>query len=643
VPLAFVLLSLVALVLLPILVRQRTNRIRAELRAAIEPARDATEDAARDLAEQLANVIAYQATEQAQYVEAYRRILEGERDAYRRLDVLTPQLGTAVREKYALLRKAEKAWHAAVDEAELVQRPLPSPIFLMRIFETNPLFDATQRAARDLERAVRIESQERQRAITAAESLNATISTILTMLALIAALTVAWIGRQMRLLAIAAERGREDAARETMRATEARKAAEDAHGRAAFLSEASRELTVSLDVERSLQRVAELAVPLLGDFCLIDLAMGEGELARVASAHRNASKKRFLDQTSGSPLYGSLEDFRAALSADRPTIVADLPQGMRSAIAGADDRLVEVLEPRAALIAPLAARGRTLGVIIFVQAESRRPYTPDDVSLAWEFSRRVALAADNARLYQEAQQALRSQEEILAIVSHDLRSPLTTISMTAALLQEMPPDAEDLTMHMDAIRTSAKRMTRLINDLLDVSRMDAGHRLPIEAAELHVEAVVEELLEIFSPQAEARGVELRVENALDGAAIHADRDRLIQAVSNLLGNALKFTPEGGRVELAVRTEGEAVAFRVSDNGPGIEPENLSHIWDPYWQMSRTARAGAGLGLAIVKGIVEAHGGQISVESTPGAGTTFHFSIPRKPSLSAPASGERHSS
>jgi signal transduction histidine kinase len=180
---------------------------------------------------------------------------------------------------------------------------------------------------------------------------------------------------------------------------------------------------------------------------------------------------------------------------------------------------------------------------------------------------------------------------------------------------------------MEVIRTSAKRMTRLINDLLDVTRIDVGHKLPIEASRIEVEPLVRELMEIFSPQAEARGVSLTADAKLAGAHARADRDRLIQAMSNIIGNALKFTPEGGSISLRVTSEDGMIHLAVSDTGPGIPEENLSHIWDPYWQMNRNARMGAGLGLAIVKGIVDAHGGRITVDSSAGSGTTFDVAIP----------------
>ncbi|HUF17105.1 MAG TPA: HAMP domain-containing sensor histidine kinase, partial [Thermoanaerobaculia bacterium] len=251
-----------------------------------------------------------------------------------------------------------------------------------------------------------------------------------------------------------------------------------------------------------------------------------------------------------------------------------------------------------------------------------------DLEFIVEFTRRVALAAENARLYAESQQAVRSREEILAIVSHDLRSPLTTITMTASMLAEMPPPEAELPQQFDVIHLSAKRMTRLIDDLLDVTTIDIGHRLPIEKSPVDLPELIDELAEIFRPQAAGRNVGLSWQVDVSPPTIPADRDRLNQALSNLVGNALKFTPEGGAVEVGVTDQGDEVQFSVRDDGLGIPAEHLQRIFDPYWQMKRTARMGAGLGLPIARGIVESHGGRIWVESDGTHGSTFRFTIPK---------------
>jgi signal transduction histidine kinase len=626
-PLAFVIVSLFALALVPMMLRQRTNRIRQELTKVVEPARSETEEVSRALAAELTFLVAFQSTEQMHYITRYRASVALEAAAMERLVPQSRALGPRVYGKLAELRAAIAAWHRAVDDAEFTRRGLPAPVFQQRLFESLVHLERSQRAALELEHAIRVESNIRQLEIDAAERLNLSLSSALAVLALVSALTVAWIGRQMRLLAREAGERQQEAKNEAERATEARSIAEDAHQRVAFLADASREIGGSLEMKSILQHLADLTVPFLADFTLVDVTQEDGSLVRAAAAHRNQAKRRFLDELSPQPPYATLPQITAMLESDQPTVIEPLPQDLRMALASNDERLAEMLDPRGAIVAPLIARGRLLGVILLVHAEARRSFGNDDIWLAAELSRRVALAADNARLYEESQQALRSREEILAIVSHDLRSPLTTISVTTSLLQQAPPAPAELQEHLETMRIAARRMTRLINDLLDVSRIDSGHKLPIEAQPIEVAPILEEVIGIFRPQADNRNIRLELSAPPEPVQILADRDRLIQAMSNLIGNAIKFTPDGGTVSLRAEPRASEMEFAVRDTGPGVPEENLARIWDPYWQLKRTARMGAGLGLPIARGIVEAHSGRIWVESRPGKGTTFYFTIP----------------
>ncbi|MEA2488978.1 MAG: hypothetical protein QOH21_770, partial [Acidobacteriota bacterium] len=211
--------------------------------------------------------------------------------------------------------------------------------------------------------------------------------------------------------------------------------------------------------------------------------------------------------------------------------------------------------------------------------------------------------------------------------SHDLRNPLSGIMLGASLLQMSEALEEDDRQQVDTIMVSAKRMNRLIADLLDITRLEGGKRLPIERESVEVRDLLAETQELFTAQAAAQSVTLQTQSMDDVPAVHADRHRVMQVLSNLVGNALKFTPEGGMV--TVRGEGQLgeVLFAVVDTGPGIPSENLNDIFNPYWQAKRAERLGAGLGLPIAKGIVEAHGGRIWVESEPGEGTRFYFTLP----------------
>lgn len=226
---------------------------------------------------------------------------------------------------------------------------------------------------------------------------------------------------------------------------------------------------------------------------------------------------------------------------------------------------------------------------------------------------------------ERAEAAIRTREEVLAIVSHDLRNPLNTIAMGATALRDFP--GQDTNRYVDMIHRAIQRMNRLIEDLMDIVKLEGGQRLALAPAALELPPLLAEMRESFQAQAQPRHQTVTCESDPEVPPIVADRDRVLQVLSNLVGNALKFTPEGGRVAILARRASGEVLISVADTGPGIPPEDLARIFEPYWQARRTARLGAGLGLTISKGIVEAHGGRIWVESRPGEGTTFTFALP----------------
>jgi signal transduction histidine kinase len=257
-----------------------------------------------------------------------------------------------------------------------------------------------------------------------------------------------------------------------------------------------------------------------------------------------------------------------------------------------------------------------------------KAFLPEDVPFFAELGRQAAISIDNARLYLESQQAARARQEVLAIVSHDLRNPLNAVTLAASLMKTSPGLPDDDREQVETIDVSARRMSRLISDLLDVTRLEGGKRLPIEPEPLDVASLFDEAYELFKAQAAAGSISLRADASEARQPIHADRHRVMQVLSNLIGNSLKFTPEGGVVSFVARSRGgEEVLFTITDTGPGIPQEHLQDIFSAYWQAKRTERMGAGLGLPIAKGIVESHGGRIWVESEPGKGARFYFTLP----------------
>jgi signal transduction histidine kinase len=291
--------------------------------------------------------------------------------------------------------------------------------------------------------------------------------------------------------------------------------------------------------------------------------------------------------------------------------VVVVPLSVQEHARSAHGALVLVRAPDAeSLASSEAAHARALGDL--VTAAMRRL-----VLLEREYQARTA-----------AEAAVRDREQVLRVVSHDLKNPLHTIGMVAQLLLEVPLSDVERRQHLEIVGRTVERMNRLVRDLLDVARVQAGHVLTITTAPIDVAPLVCDAVDQFSDQARDSGQRLTSEVTQGLPPVLADRDRLLQVFSNLVGNALKFTPEGGRVSIQAEPAGEnSVRFSIADTGTGIPPESLPHLFEPFWQARDRATLGTGLGLSIARGIVEAHGGQISVQSTPGEGTTFRFTLP----------------
>jgi signal transduction histidine kinase len=245
----------------------------------------------------------------------------------------------------------------------------------------------------------------------------------------------------------------------------------------------------------------------------------------------------------------------------------------------------------------------------------------------------TAAALHRARSYDHAQELRRRAEltaearaEVLGVVAHDLRNPLSLIVTTTELLQEEDLDPQRRRQILDIAKRAGKQMNRLIEDLLDTVQLDSG-KLSLDIADIDVCSVFRQTEEAFRPLAARRQISLLAIQPADGLCVKADGFRLSQVMGNLLGNAIKFTPEGGEVGFAAVRDGREVVFSVRDTGPGIAPEQMAHLFEEFWQARKSDKRGVGLGLTIVKGIVDAHGGRIWCNSVPGQGTTFSFALP----------------
>jgi len=367
-----------------------------------------------------------------------------------------------------------------------------------------------------------------------------------------------------------------------------------------LLFEASKELSGFLDLEGAFSAVARLLVPTLAEVCSFHLREAS-VLRRVAGAHA--------------------EGVVDAPSASSPTLRA--AEAGRTVIEGA------------VIAAPMTVRKQVLGVLTLAFVEdSNRQYSLAQQDLVEELARRAALAVDNAKLYRRESDAVRQREEMLAIVSHDLKNPLGAISLSATLLQREASasgsDDKKTRRQIETIQRSASRMEDLIADLLDVGSLQAG-RLSIDPRATDPAELMREAVETSEPVARAKGIDLRMTETPRDVAVTADRRRMSQVFGNLIGNAIKFCGAGEQVSVSARVAGDDVVFEVADTGPGIQPDEVAHLFEPYWSAARHAKRGTGLGLFIAKGIVEAHRGRIWVESVPGKGSQFYFTLPLAPS------------
>jgi len=414
-----------------------------------------------------------------------------------------------------------------------------------------------------------------------------------------------------RSIRYALERKRaEDHMRRLIHEQLARAEAEAAERRSRLLSEASHLLASTLDEEAALAKMARRVVESWADGVLVDRLQRGTEVRRLEVWSRDPDAAPPQART----LLLEPEDLAAqVLQQGTAQLVEDFPAAQRRL------RLPEGWPgtARSILCMPLSVRGRTLGTITFLTRYPGRRFKQEDLAVARELAGRAALAIENAQLH-------HAREEVLRVVSHDLRTPLSVVRGNVELLEQGGISRED---GLPSLRRAVDHMERLLQDLLDATRLDAG-TLTLRLGQVGVATLLEDAEEMLRPGAEAQGVTLRMPDAQDLPFLRADRDRVLQVLWNLVGNAIKFTPRGGSVTVEVAPEEGALRFAVTDTGPGIPEKDVPHVFDRFWQANKADRRGAGLGLSIARGLVEAHGGRLWLQSVERQGTTFYFTLPQ---------------
>ena len=401
--------------------------------------------------------------------------------------------------------------------------------------------------------------------------------------------------------------------------------------RMAYLADASA-LLGSLEYEQTLRQLAGLTVPAMADWCAIDIVHPGRPAERLVTAHADPAKVQMAIELERR--YPS--DPNAAtgvpnvLRTGRPEFYPHISDEMLRAGSTNEEHfaLLTTLGVHSALILPLVARGRTLGAITFVSGGTNPPLAEGDVAVLTEVSRRAALAIDNARLFSEAAAANKAKDEFLAILSHELRTPLNAIMGWAHMLKDGL--SADMSRHaIEVIARNARSQKQMVEDLLDVARIASG-KLDIHPAKVDLVEIARAAVDAALPAGTQRGVDLVLTLEVNRAPLVADSHRLQQVVANLLSNALKFTEAGGRIEVIVSADENHVELVVNDNGGGITPEFMPHVFERFRtgdpSLTRT-HGGLGLGLWLVKQIIDAHGGTVDAQSEgAGKGSTLRVTL-----------------
>jgi PAS domain S-box-containing protein len=422
-----------------------------------------------------------------------------------------------------------------------------------------------------------------------------------------------------------------------------------------YLLRAGETLAAAGDYEEALTTIVELAVPRIADWCAVDiLEPGQSASTQLAVAHADRAKVAFARELARRypPDPRAQNGVPNVLRTGRSELYREIPAELLEA--GAVDAehlaLIRQLDLRSAMVVPLRGRQRVFGAITFIYAQSQRRYGEDDLLFAEELARRAALVIERRKLEDErvglleaerrareqAEVANRAKDDFLATASHELRNPLQAILGWSKLLlqRDLPPE---LRKPLLTIERNARAQARLIEDVLDVSRIISG-KLRLELGRASVASAIADALEAARPAADAKEVAL-VSHVEPGAEIHADQVRLQQIVSNIVSNAVKFTPRGGLVSVDAENVGSVVRITVRDTGEGIDPSMLDDVFEPFRQEDATTtrrQGGLGLGLAIVRQLVLAHGGNVRAESKgKGHGSTFIVEFPVRTSVRPP--------
>ncbi|HEX3097096.1 MAG TPA: ATP-binding protein [Usitatibacter sp.] len=402
-----------------------------------------------------------------------------------------------------------------------------------------------------------------------------------------------------------------------------------------FLADASAALVEIADFEGTLKRIAQIALPGFADWAEVTVLDRSHHVRRLAALHWDPERTRFAEELERRYPIDEKGTARRAIRSGQAVLVPDVDEQMLREVARSGEHLelLRSLKLRSYLCVPMRSKDRILGAIAFATSESGRAFTEFDLEVVEELARRAAIALENARLVRELKEADRRKDEFLAVLAHELRNPLAPVRNAIEILRSLPPPSPQLQWTHDVIDRQVRQLSRLVDDLLDVSRITSG-KIELRKERVELAAAVRIALESSRPLIERGGHELTVRVTSQPVWLDADLARLAQVLSNLVNNAAKYTRPGGHIWVtAERRDGEAVVC-VRDNGIGIEPRMLSRIFDMFTQAGSAgahSQGGLGIGLTLVRRLVELHGGRVEARSDGiGRGSEFVVHLPVAP-------------
>ena len=401
-----------------------------------------------------------------------------------------------------------------------------------------------------------------------------------------------------------------------------------------LLAEAGEVLGRSTDYQQTLSELAQMVIPELADWCVVDI-FESGGLRRVAIAHHDPGKIALAEEVQRR--YPPAEDSGVAsvAASGEPLLISEVTDDMLTSSARDEDHLAMLRELglRSALVVPLSARGTNLGAMTLIRGDGATPFSRDDLPLLTDLARRAGIAVDNARLLHDATESVRLRDDFLATASHDMRTPLATVLGYLQIAQRHVsalPEPGRVPDFLARAERTAVRLARLVAELMDVSLIRAGQRLPLALQEVDLVALVERAVSEHRQLSEHH--DLTAETPHDSVIVNSDESRIERILDNLIGNAIKYSPERGPITLTTEMTADEARIRVTDQGVGIPQDELPTIFERFSRASTSQGApGVGLGLAGSRDVARQLGGDITVVSSQGEGSTFTVHLPRRSS------------